>query len=267
MASILERLDDLIRGSLHRFVDRALANNSLVLYDQDVRDMDSAIDHLEEATTTMYAAARANERRLAEHQQGLERLSERVERYKATEVPETSERMMVAIGEMAAKQGLVAETQAQIERQQGQYEALRRQLAEAKVVAQTLKDQRPRMESLLTLARAYHSVERVEMTLEALRGLGGDSEVATVAESIYERFNVAQARLEMIQRADDLEMLAELEQAEVADQLEMRRHRLGLETTQEEPENVEPGNPVPPAPPQDPRPPDESAPAPPTPGE
>jgi phage shock protein A len=255
MTSILERLDDLIRGSLHRFVDRALERNSLILYDQDVRDMGSAIDHLEEATTTMYAAARANERRLAQHQEDIEELERRLEALTAKGVEPTSERMMVAQAELAAKQGLVVETEVQIQRQQEQYETLSKKLAETRVVAQTLEDQRPRLESLLVLARAYRSVERVEMTLEALKGLGGDTEVAAVADSIYRRFGEAQARLEAIRQADDLELLAELEQVEVDDQLAARRRRLGLEPEPAEPVSANddavqtPPEPSPPKPP------------------
>jgi len=236
MTSILERLDDLIRGSLHRFVDRALEKRSLVLYDQAVRDMEAAIAHLEEATTTMYAAARVNERRLARHREGVQRLEQRLERLTDEGVEPTTERMMVAQGALEAKGSLVAETQAQIERQQAQYETLAKRLAGTEVYAEALRDARPRLESLLVLARAYRSVERVELTLEGLRGLGGDAEVATVADSIYQRFNEAQARLDLIGRAKDLEILAELEQAQVEDQLAQRRRRLGLEP---EPEEVE----------------------------
>ena len=165
MTSILERLDDWIRGSLHRFVDRALENNSLILYDQDVRDMEEAVEHLEEAATGMYAAARANERRLAQHQEDVARLEGRLERLAAGGVALTSERMMVAQAELEAKRGLVADTQAQIERQQAQYETLAKRVVETKVLAQTLEEARPRMESLLVLARAYRSVERVETSL------------------------------------------------------------------------------------------------------
>lgn len=233
MTSILERLDDWIRGSLHRFVDRALENNSLILYDQDVRDMEEAVEHLEEAATGMYAAARANERRLAQHQEDVARLEGRLERLAAGGVALTSERMMVAQAELEAKRGLVADTQAQIERQQAQYETLAKRVVETKVLAQTLEEARPRMESLLVLARAYRSVERVELTLEGLRGLGGDTEVAMVADGIYQRFNAAQARLELIEQAEDLEMLAELEQVEVEEQLARRRQRLGLEAEPE----------------------------------
>jgi len=235
MTSILERLDDLIRGNLHRLVDRALENSSLALYDQDVRDMEQAIDHFEEATATMYAAARANERRLVQHQEDVEQLERRLERLQAEGVPSTTERMMVAQAELDAKRSLVVETQAQIERQQAQHETLKKRLAETQVVAETLIDARPRMESLLVLAKAYRSVEQVEMTLEALKGLGGDTEVAMVADSIYQRFNEAQARLELMDQVEDLELLAELEQVEVEDQLAERRRRLGLAP---EPEDV-----------------------------
>jgi phage shock protein A len=228
MASILERLDDLIRGSLHRFVDRALANNSLIFFDQDVRDMENAIKYLEDATASMYAAARANERRLAQHQQDVAQLEEKVEWLMAKDVEPTSERMMVARAELEAKRGLVVDTQAQIERQQTQYEVLAKRHAETKVIAQTLRDSRPRMESLLILSRAYRSVEQVELTLEALRGLGGDTQVAEVADSIYQRFHEAEARLAAIRQAEDLEMLAEIEQVGVDDQLAARRRRLGL---------------------------------------
>lgn len=252
MTSFLEKLDDLIRGSLHRFVDRALANNSLVLFDQDVRDMEAAVDHVEEAAINMYAAARANERRLARHQEKVERLERRVERLNAAGVAPTTERVMVAQADLEATRGLVKETLAQIERQQAQYETLAKNQIELKVRAETLQDSRPRLESLLVLARAYRSIEQVEMTLEALRGLGGDTEVAMIADDIYQRFGEAQVRLDAIRQADDLEMLAELEQVEVEDQLTERRRRLGLEP---EPEQVEaPETPVPdePSPPPEP---------------
>ena len=234
MTSILERLDDLIRGSLHRFVDRALENNSLALFDQDVRDMEQSIDYVEEAAVQMYAAARANERRLARHQEDVQRLERRLERLAAEGVDPMTERVMVAQAELEAKRGLVVETQAQIERQQGQYETLNDSVPELRLRAQTLRDQRPRMESLLALVKAYRSVERVELTLEGLRGLGGDTEVAMVADSIYQRLNEIEARQELTQQPQELEMLAELEQSEVEDQLAQRRERLGLE-----PETVE----------------------------
>jgi phage shock protein A len=268
MTSLLERLDDLIRGSVHRFVDRALENNSLILYDQDVRDMEAAIDHLEEATITMYAAARANERRLLQHQEDVAQLEQRLESLSAEGLQPTSERMMVAQAELEAKRGLTVDTQAQIERQQAQYETLEKRLAETEVISQTLKDERPRLESLLALARAYRSIERVEMTLEGLRGLGGDTEVAMVADGIYQRFNKAQARLDAIQQVDDLEMLAELEIAEVEDQLAKRRRRLGLEPEPEEdtvPATATPPEPLPPESPAPETPTDEPAPSEPSP--
>jgi phage shock protein A len=248
MTSILERLDDLIRGSLHRFVDRALANSSLALYDQDVRDMSQAVAHVEEAATDMYAAARANERRLERHLADVERLERRIERFQSEGVAPTETRMMVAEAELEAKRGLALDTQAQIERQQGQYETLKKQSAELRLREQVLQDTRPSMESLLVVARAYRSVERVEMTLQALRGLGGDTEVAMIANDIYRRFDEAQVRQDMISQATDLEIVAELEQAEVDDQLEKRRQRLGLD------DDDAPAPPPPAAPPGEPAP-------------
>jgi phage shock protein A len=261
MTSILQRLDDLIRGSLHRFVDRALEKNSLIFYDQDLRDMDQAIAHLEEAASTMYAAARSNERQLARHQEDVAQLERRIEWLAAKGVEPTSEKMMVAQAELEAKRGLVIDTQAQIERQQAQYETLAKKAAETKVIAQTLRDSRPRMESLLVLSRAYRSVERVELTLDGLRGLGGDTEVGEVANSIYQRFYEAEARLEAIRQTEDLEMLAELEQAGAEDQLAARRRRLGLEpelaVPEAQPQEVvpEPESPPPEPAPEEPLPP------------
>jgi phage shock protein A len=270
MTSLLERLDDLIRGSLHRLVDRALESSSLALFDQDVRDMDDAIAHVEEAAASMYAAARANERQLARHGEEVERLEQRVERLAAEGAEPTSERVMVAQAQLEATRGLVAETQTQIERQQAQYETLARSQAELKVRSQTLQDTRPRLESLLVLARAYRSIEQVELTLEGLRGLGGDTDIAMVADSIYQRLNEAQVRQEMIQQVEDLEMLVELEQAEVDDELAQRRRRLGLEPEPEvtappasPAEPAAPDEPAPPpAPPAEPAAPDEPAPPP-----
>ena len=94
------------------------------------------------------------------------------------------------------------------------------------------------------------SVDRVEMTLEALRGVGGDTEVAMVADSIYQRLDEAQARQDAIHEVEDVQMLAELQEIAVEDQLEARRQRLGL-APEAEPEVVE-ATPAPePAPPDD----------------
>ena len=257
MTSILERLDELVRGSLHRFVDRALQDSSLALFDQDVQDMHAAVDHVEQAALNMYAAARANERRLLQHEEDVERLTRRVERLEAEGVAPTTERVMVAQAELAAKRELVTETKEQIRRQQAQYEALQRQSAELNVRAGVLQDQRPRMQSLLALARAYHSVERVEMTLEALRGVGGDTEVAMVADSIYQRLDEAQARQEAIHAVEDAQMLAELQKIAVGDQLDARRQRLGLAP---EPEVVEAASTPEPVPPEPEGPPPDDAP-------
>jgi hypothetical protein len=205
----------------------------------------------------MYAAARANERRLAQQQEDALRLEQRLTRLQVDGAAAMSESRMIAEAELMAKRELVAGTQAQIERQQAQYEALQRESAETRVLATTLTDERPRLESLLALVRAYRSVERVELTLEALRGHGGDAEVATIADNIFQRFSEAQARIEMMRQAEDLEVLAQLEEAEVEDQLAERRHRLGLESepgpvkppaTASAPATPEPG-PTPEAPP------------------
>jgi hypothetical protein len=142
--------------------------------------------------------------------------------------------MMVALAEHEAKKGLVTETEVQIERQHAQYETLAKTLAETKVRAEALQDTRPRLESLLVLARAYRSVELVELTLDALRGVGGDTEVALVADGIYQRFGEAQARIDLINQVTDVEILVELERDEVEDQLEVRRRRLGLESELEQ---------------------------------
>jgi phage shock protein A len=243
MTSILERLDDLIRGNLHRVVDRALENNSVALFDQDVRDMEAAIDHVEEAAINMYAAARANERRLARHQKELAMLEQLVDRYAQPETSVSPEKKATAEAQLEVQRELVAETAEQIERQQAQYETLVRNESELRTRARSLRDLRPRLESLLALIRARRSVERVEMTLDALRGLGGDSEVALVADSIYQRLGEIEARQATLREAEALQ--EELEAETVVDQLTQRRRRLGLApdvpdaTTKPEPETTD----------------------------
>ncbi len=234
MTSVLERIYNYIHGSLHRFVDQALENNSLALFDQEVRDMEAAIEHVEEAAAGMYAAARANERRLARHQEEVENL-ERLHQRLLQRGDES--RAATVEQELAVQRDLVATTQAQIERQQRQYESLVRGRAEARVRAKALQGERPRLESLLVLVRAYRAIDRVNLTLDALRGMGGQPEVASIADSIYQRLHQAEIQQEKIRQADDLDVLEELERFEVADQLAERRQRLGLA---EEPDQEEP---------------------------
>jgi len=221
-----QELKQKIGSALHAFVDRALENSSLALYDQSLRDMEDYIAYVEEAAVGMKAAAEGNKRRLGQHQIEAEALQTRLDQLLAENQTEQAQRVQQAL---AVKQQQIADTQVQIERQETQHEALAHNWQTLKGRLRVLQGERGSVEALVALSRAQRTIGSIEVTLGGLAGLGHDSELGVMAGHILQRLDEAEARLELVDvDAEVARAVAAIEEAQVDTQIDERRRRLGL---------------------------------------
>jgi len=219
-----------ISSSLHTIVDRALESSSVALYDQSLRDMESYINSVEEAAVSMKAAAEGNKRRLAQYRSEAEILKTHLDQLLAKGMTEKAARTQQALN---IKQKQIAETQAQIERQEGQHETLTLNRQILKERLQVLQGERGSVVALMTMARAERAISSFEYTLNSLAGLGGHSKTGVMADHILQRLNEAEARLALVDVDTELSQAIEsIEEARVEEQLGERLRRLGLTTPQ-----------------------------------
>lgn len=215
-----------IGDRLHAIVDRALEESSVALYDQSLRDMEDYIGHVEEAAVGMKAAAEGNKRRLARYQAEVEILDTRLNQLLAEDQAEQVQRVQQAL---KVKQRQIAETQAQIERQEGQHAALVHNWQMLKERLLVLQGDRGSVVALMALAKAQWTIGSIEYTLGGLASLGDDSEIGAMAGHILQRLNEAETRLALVDvDAEVAKAAAAIEEARVEEQLRERRRRLGL---------------------------------------
>jgi len=220
-----------IGDKLHAFVDRALENSSVALYDQSLRDMEEYIAHVEEAAVSMMAASEGNKRHLTQHQAEADILDTRLNQLLREGQAEQAHRVQQALN---VKQGQIVETQAQIERQSARHTALVHNWQMLKERLQVLQGERESIMALVALTRAERAIDDIEHTLGSLAGLGNDSEIGVMSAHILQRLDKAEAHLALVDvDAEVARAAAAIEAAQVEEQLAERRRRLGLVVEEE----------------------------------
>jgi phage shock protein A len=223
VAGLWERVNQ----RLHEVVDRALDAQSLALYDQYLRDVESYGRQIEESAATMYAGIQANRRRLERHEAELARLTARVDgSLAAGEVEQARLRQ----ADLAIQQELVETTRGQIVNQEADRQRLLGGREEAFHRLQLMEAERPSVEALLAMIRAGRLAEQIELTLAGLAQLGAESAAGRVASGIRQRLDEAEARWQLVAGRLGIDPGAEaVEEAQVGDQLAERMRRLGLD--------------------------------------
>jgi phage shock protein A len=221
-----QALKQRIGERLHAIVDRALKNSSVALYDQSLRDMAATIDHVEEAAVGMKAAAEGNKRHLTRYRSEAEVLQARLDQLLAQGEAEQAQRVQQAL---SLRQQQIAETQAQIGRQEEQHTALVHNWETLKERLRLLQAERGSVEALVAKANAERAIRDIEYTLAGLTGLRDGSELGVMADAIWRRLDEAEARLALMDVDAEVVRAAEvLEEARVTEQIQQRRRRLGL---------------------------------------
>lgn len=224
MASLLEKVQTLIKANLHSLVDDALKANSMAVIDQYIRDVDNNLDALEDAAATVGGQVKTLQRKRDEYQKQVAELDKNIDMF-LTQGKEDLAR--AAQGKLNSVKNLFETYQAQLERQEKEYKSLLDARLKLQAKLTTIRQQREEMAALLELAKAKELTNRTIKSLDDLAGMG-DVDVARMAETIRTRLDKASAEAEIKATGLDQRMDEALGGGELDAQLEERKRRLGI---------------------------------------
>ncbi len=224
MASLLEKVDTLIRANLHALVDRALKANSLAVIDQYVRQIEDNIEELEDAAATVGGQVKTLKRKTEEYTGKVNELDRNIDIF----LREGREELALAAqSKLNSTQRLLDNYKEQLARQEAEYQKLLDAKLKLEARLTTVKQEREELQALLDLAKSKEITVQTIKSLDDLVGVG-DSDIARVAESVRARLDKAQAQSEMYAQRLDAQMDEVLERDKLEAQLAERKKKLGI---------------------------------------
>lgn len=224
MASLLEKVDTLIKANLHALVDKALQSNNIAVIDQYIRDVDNNLDALEDAAATVGGQVKTLERKRDELKKQVIDLDRNIDMFLSQGKDDLARAAQSKLNSVKT----MAETyEQQATRQASEYQSLLNARLKLQTKLQTIRQQREEMAHLLELAKAKEITNRAIKSIDDLAGMG-DQDVARIAEGIRNRLDSASARAEIAAQNLDTQMDEALGKGELDSQLEERKRRLGM---------------------------------------
>ncbi len=229
MATLLEKVSTLISANMHSLVDQALKANSMAVIDQYIRQVEDQLENLNDAAATVGGEVRTIQRKLDELQTKERELDQAIDKFLEAD-NETA--AAAAQGKRNSTHELVMTYQAQLDRQQEEYQ----KLLDAKVRLEgrnaTMKQQREELQALLDLARSKEKVARTVKSLDDLMG-DGDSDISGIARGIHSRLDKATTAAEVRSASLDEQIDRMLERDVINQQLAERKQRLAEKRSEE----------------------------------
>lgn len=224
MASLLDKVQTLIKANLHSLVDSALQANSMAVIDQYIRDVDNNLDALEDAAATVGGQVKTLQRKRDEYVKQQQELDHNIDLFLSQGKEDLARAAQAKLNSVKT----MAETYAtQLERQEKEYKSLLDARLKLQAKLTTIRQQREEMVALLDLARAKEITNRTIKSLDDLAGVG-DVDVSRMAEGIRNRLDKASAQAEVAATSLDEQMDEALGRGELDAQLEERKRRLGI---------------------------------------
>jgi phage shock protein A len=225
MASLLQKIDTLIKANLHALVDRALKSNSLAVVDQYIRQVEDNLEDLEDAAATVGGQVKTLKRKMEEFEAKAAELDRNIDLFLQQGKEELA---LAAQSKLNSTQRMVDSYREQWERQEREYRTLLDARLKLEARLSTIRQEREELQALLQLAKAKEITTRAIKSLDDLVGTG-DTDVARMAEAIRGRLDKASARSEMLASRLDAQMDEVLERDILDAQLAERKARLGME--------------------------------------
>ena len=224
MASLLSKVQTLIKANLHAMVDSALKANSMAVFDQYVREAEDNLESLEDAVATVGGELKTLRRKKADLDQKSAELDRNIDIF----LREGKEDLALAAqSKLNSINRLNQNYDEMLARQETEFQSLKDARLKLEAKLTTVKQEREELQALLDLAR---SKELTAKTIKSLDDLmeSDDSDISQVAEGIRARLDKASARSEMLAGSLDAQMDQVLEKSTLEAQLAERKARLGL---------------------------------------
>jgi phage shock protein A len=224
MASLIDKVQTLIKANLHALVDSALQSNSMAVIDQYIRDVENNLDALEDAAATVGGQVKTLQRKHDDFVKQQQELDHNIDLFLSQgkdDLARAAQSKMNSIKSMAETYGT------QLDREQKEYKSLLDARLKLQAKLDTIKQQREEMSALMDLARAKEITNKTIKSLDDLSG-AGDTDISRMAEAIRTKLDKASAQSEINASGLDQQMDDTLGRGELDAQLEERKRRLGM---------------------------------------
>jgi phage shock protein A len=224
MASLLEKVNILIKANLHYMADQALQANSVAVVNQYIREIENNLEDLNDAVATVGGQVKTIRRKRDEYQAKATTLDHNIDVF----LTEGNEALAVgAQAKLNSTQRTVENYDQQLAQIEREYDALRSAKIKLEAKLATTKQEKDELQALMDLARAKEISNKAMRSLDDLAG-AGDADVSRVAEQVRSRLDKASAESEMLASSLDKQMDDVLERGEIDAALIERKRRLGL---------------------------------------
>ena len=191
MASLVDKVQTLIKANLHALVDSALQSNSMAVIDQYIRDVENNLDALEDAAATVGGQVKTLQRKHDDYVKQQQELDHNIDLFLSQNKDDLARAAQSKLNSIKA----TAETYgSQLEREQKEYKSLLDARLKLQAKLDTIKQQREEMAALMDLARAKEITNKAIKSLDDLSGTG-DADVSRMAESIRTKLDKASAKI------------------------------------------------------------------------
>ena len=222
MASLIEKVNTLIRANMHGLIDRALETNSVKVMDEYIRQVERNLDALEDSAATVGGTVRTLKRKYEEFANAAEKLDRDID---TLIVKGKDDLAAAAQAELNTKQELSQEYYEQWQSQETQYQHMLDMRMKLESRLTNIKQEREKLRSLIELAETKKVLTKTVKSLDDI-ATTGDIEVDSLAEQIRQRIDREDARLEVASRNVGERIDEAVGMGEVDRQLEERRRRL-----------------------------------------
>jgi phage shock protein A len=224
MASLLSKVQTLIKANLHAMVDSALKANSMAVFDQYVREAEDNLESLEDAVATVGGELKTLRRKKADLDQKSAELDRNIDIF----LREGKEDLALAAqSKLNSINRLNQNYDEMVARQEAEFQSLKDARLKLEAKLTTVKQEREELQALLDLARSKELTAKTIKSLDDLTG-SDDADISQVAEGIRARLDKASAKSEMLASSLDTQMDQVLEKSTLEAQLAERKARLGL---------------------------------------
>ena len=168
MASLIDKVQTLIKANLHALVDSALQSNSMAVIDQYVRDVENNLDALEDAAATVGGQVKTLQRKHDDYVKQQQELDHNIDLFLSQgkdDLARAAQSKMNSLKSTAETYG------SQLEREQKEYKSLLDARLKLQAKLDTIKQQREEMSALMDLARAKEITNKTIKSLDNLSAI------------------------------------------------------------------------------------------------
>ncbi len=219
--TLLSKIKILISATLHSLVDQALKSNSLLVFDQYIRDAEQSMETLKSALIDLLATTKTLKVKYEEASNEAAKIDMQIDT-----ALKQNKTVVAKIEQSKLNHQLeIAKTyQEQYQKEDQTYQTLREvvQVLQAKV--EVLHSQREQVAMLLQLLKSKNAIARSMKDVQSI----ADDKAAQIAEDVKTQLDAVDARLEVATGRLSNQIEREIGDVALNSQLEIRRQRLGL---------------------------------------